>query len=310
MLPRGPLSAALPLLALLLAGCQGPAGGEDADPGTQPAPSALPVLTTYELRVVTVQEATDGAPLHAQVEATVLGPDGALGTPQLRHADADGVSRFTFFEPVTVLVDAQGPEGWTREGAKVTVGDTITAPGFTASDRDLFVPLYRDVLTFQSSGTWANVVPAGGPEAEPALLLVPLALPDGAAAAYLARLSRAEVTVRWEDAATSRASIAAGLAADGTLLGEGPESGPEPLPGERTATWDGEPAGPLAADAVLQAAAVTRTAVVGEVLLGIEATLIFGGVRPPELPEPVCHATLCPGLPPLPPEPVDAARAA
>jgi hypothetical protein len=297
-------------LVALLSGCVDPTfplawDRERATPAPTP-PAVVP--PRYDLNVVVTRETPDGAPLAgAEVVAYVLGADGqptGVGLPG--STTAAGVARFGFSSPTAVAVRAFVP-GWTVEGVKAEVGAQLVADGAAVSGRDLFLPLYRAALPFTASLhlSTATVVPGDEPGTfRMPLATAPLDLPADAKSAYLARLSAADVTLRWEDTPTSRADLSAGLAWDQRLWVAGDGSGVVGL-GPRSAGYsgelpaDGRPADP--AGARLSAAAVLESAVVGDVPIAWEVTLRFAGRAPPGLPAP-CHSagSVCPGLPPLP----------
>lgn len=304
---------ALLLVVPLLAGCFDPTfplawERDRATPTPTPTQALAPLR--YDLNVVVTRETADGAPLAgAEVVAYILGADGlptGVGLPGA--TTAAGVARFSFSQPTAVAVRAFLP-GWTTEGAKADVGAQLLADGAAVSGRDLFLPLYRAALPFTATLqlSTATVVPGD----EPGTFRMPIAthpldLPADAHAAYLARLTAAEVTLRWEDTPTSRADLAAGLAWGDGLWVAGEGSGLAGL-GPRSAGYagtlpaDGRPADLAAAR--LSAAAVLESAVVGDVPIAWEVTLRFAGRVPDGLPE-ACHSadsTACPVLPPLPP---------
>lgn len=294
------------LVALLVAGCGAPTPAE-VEPGPASSTPAAPALVLYRVQVVVSQERPDGPRLPAEVHATRLDEQGRLAAPIIRPTDGTGVARFELFEPGTYLVRVLGPAGWTQEGARIDVaGDGVRAAGLVASEGDLFVPLYRASLAFAGQQTWSTTVASNpGGEAAAAFTGIPLALPDGLGPAYAARLATAQVAVRWSDTVDGVApALAAGLVVDGQVVAEGEHVEPQVLPGERQADWSG-----AAPDAVrtgtpaLMAAAITRSAVVGNVLLDFEATLTFGGQVPPELPPLDCHARYDVCGVPLPPGP-------
>lgn len=295
------MRTAVALALLLLAGCAGPAEPPAPVPAETPEPSRP---QEYALTLRVSEETPDGPPLAGvEVEAYPLDragqplPGAAVG----RTSGADGTVRFAFREPARLAVRASAA-GWTREGAIVEVGPEVTSSGVLVSDRDAFLPLYRSslVLAASSSLMTSTVEPdPDGPLRSPATL-ADLALPDAARAGYLARLSGADVAVRWDETPTQRADLAAGLAWDGEVWFQGEPSGFSPVPGTREATWSGE----LGAQGErLSAAAILHTAAVGDVPLAFEATLRFSGFEPAGLPAP-CHsmAACFPlPLPPLPP---------
>lgn len=279
------------LLVLLLAGCSSPRQVADPIPSVAPAAPA----PAYALNVVVSQETADGPRLPAEVQVVpVLG--GGLGPMQVQGTDGNGVARFRFREPTEVLVRAVGPVGWTKEGARVQVGETLTAEGALASDRDLFLPLLRESLTVAVRHSWSTAAAEPRPDGSvtPAATFMPLALAEGLQAAYLSRLADALVTASWMDGADGRAgSLATGLAWDGEPWVVGAEASPLGAgAGTRTATWDGDLPADRPADlagARLQAVLQTGTAVVGTVTIDVEATLWFGGRAPAEMPADDCH---------------------
>jgi hypothetical protein len=303
---------ALPLLALVLAGC----GSPDAAPEPTPVAPIVAARQTHDLTVRVSQQTADGpAMTGVEVQAFVLDAAGTPGPALPRSTDTQGFARFTFEEPVRIAVRATAP-GWTREGVVLQVGDRIAfdqvpeAPGFhtaTLSERDLFLPLLRSELRLaaQTSLMTSTVVPGSDGSVQAPLTAVDLVLPEGLAPAYLARIAAADVRVRWEDTASARAHLSAALAWDGVLWVRGEAPGPGLLPGPREASFSGAlPAegrpDDLAA-ARLQAAAVLESAAVGDVPLSFEVRLRLVGLEPPGLPA-ACHAmAACPQLPELPP---------
>ena len=283
------LVASLTLLMVLAAGCGGPSGAPDPTP---PSP-VQQEAKKYEATVVVTQETPSGKPLQATVMAVPLREDGTLGAMETRGTDTQGAVRFTFSEPTTLLVRAHAPKGWTTEGARIHIDDNVAAAGLTVSDRDVFLPLYRDSLAFAVQHSWSTVVADQGMAA---MTVAPLDFPEGLQQAYLSRLSDAKVAVTWTDSPQGRAAtIAAGLAWDGAAWVEGEQTSAVGA-GQRTATWDGDlPAErPADLDTVhLQAAILTRSAVVGDVLFGVETTLTFGGKVPSEMPADPCALLLC-----------------
>lgn len=314
--PLAPLVAAV-LTAVLLAGCQSPfGGGPQATPPAESTPTtaAPPAFVAYTFRVVVTEERPDGPRLPAEVHASRLDGAGNLGGALIRATDGNGVASFTVIDPGTYLVRVLGPVGWTQEGARVAVTpEGITAAGLVASDGDVFVPLYQAELLYQATQSWTTTVvpPQAGGEPGTALATVPLDFPDGLEGAYFARLRAGEVTVRWTDSVDGVApDLSAGIVRDGTLWVEGEPAPTSATSGEREAAWSGElPSDGRDGEARVEAAAVTRTAIVGTVLLHFDATLRFGGQVPAELPPLECHVraasgfSCLPGLPPVPPLP-------
>jgi hypothetical protein len=276
---------ALAFVLLFLAGCTHPT------PSAAPASSTPPVPPPAFLMALRVSEETpDGPPLAGvEVVAYPLDASGQATVGVARATDADGVVRYSFREPTRLAVRAAAP-GWTREGAIVEVGPAVGASGALASDRDVFLPLYRTSLRLSAS---SSLTTSTALDARPALADLPL--PAG----YLARLSGAEVTVRWDESPTQRADLAAGLAWDGEVRAQGEPSGLTAPTGTRQATWSGaaRPEGER-----LSAAAILHSAAVGDMPLAFEATLRFTGQEPAGLPK-TCHsADACTPLP-LPPLP-------
>lgn len=285
---------ALSLLALLLvAGCSGPADRHPApvEAPAEPAP-------TYPVTFVVTEETATGAPLPAKVQVIPVLAGGGHGPIQVAGTDTQGAARFTFLQPTIVLVRAIGPDGWTQEGARVEVEDRVIAHGALASERDVFLPLFRSSLTAVAGHTWSNAAGDLRPDGtvDPAEAFVPLTLPEGLQAAYLQRLSHARVTVRWTDSTEGRvATLSAGLAWDGAVWVEGDEASVSPS-GQREASWGGDLPAERPADlewGTLQAALLTRTAIVGDVLFEVETTLEFGGRVPEGMPADDCHLFLC-----------------
>jgi hypothetical protein len=310
----------LPLLALSLAGCGSP---EPAPPATEPqqiAPAA-PVARGHALTVRVGQERADGpAMAGVEVQAFVLDAAGAPGLALPRSTDSQGAARFTFEEPVRVAIRATEP-GWTREGVVLNVGEQVafdqvpSSPGAhtaSLSERDLFLPLFRADLRLAAAASLmtATVQPGADGALRSPVATADLVLPEGLAAAYLARIASADVQVRWEDTASSRAHLSAALAWDGDVWVRGEAPAPGLAPGQREASFTGDlPAEGRPHDlgvARLQAAAVLESAAVGDVPLAFAVQLRLTGREPPGLPSP-CHAmTACQWLPDLP-APVPAA---
>lgn len=275
---------------LLLAGCSGD-GPKEAVPILPDPPVPDPV---YSVAIVVLQETSSGVPLPAQVQAVPVNADGSLAPMQVVHTDTEGAARFTFRTPTTLLVRAVGPDGWTQEGARVEVGPTVASPGLTVSDRDVFLPLYRSSLDLTATHAWSTATAAVGPagDLDPAKAFVPLALPDGLQEAYLARLADGRVAARWTDGAQgTAATLSVGLAWDGAVWVEGNASSPTAT-GAREAAWDGDLPADRPTDlaaAHLQAALLTRSAIVGDVLFDVRVTLRFGGAVPAGMPADDCH---------------------
>jgi hypothetical protein len=297
---------------LLLAGCGSP---PEAVPLPVEEPPAIPDRD-HGLTVRVSAERADGPAMPGvEVQAFVLDAVGAPGPAVPRSTDTQGYARFTFEDPVRVAVRATAP-GWTREGIVLQVGDRVafdqvaSAAGVhtaVLSERDLFLPLFRTQLGLSAATALmtATVQPAPDGLRSP-VATASLVLPDGLAAAYLARLSAADVRLQWEDTASSRAHLSAALAWDGAVWVRGEAPGPGVLPGPREATFagavpmEGRPAD--LAVATLQAAAVLESAALGDVPLSFAVSLSFGGFEPPGLPS-ACHATAACWIPPLPPVP-------
>lgn len=285
------------LAVVLMAGCAAP----DAVP-PEPEPSPAPAVSapTYTLAIRVSEERPTGPAVGgAHVHVGLLDGEGSLqGSPALHVADADGWVRLTWRQPVHVVVQAVAPDktAWTVEGAAVAVQDAVRAEGLVVSERDLFLPLYRSTLRFEAQQTWSTVTatPGDAGHLDAVHGTVPLAFPDGLQAAYLQRLKAARVVVSWEETPTARADLAAGLGWNGNVWVEGEPSGQGLVPGPRSAEFAGElPREGRPADlaaALLQATASTRTAVVGDLLVAYDVELVFGDVRPMQLPDPRCHA--------------------
>ena len=305
-----PALPCLGMFVLLLAGCGEP-------PVTsQPVPPAVPADVDFPLTVRVSQETADGLPIAGvEVQAFVLAEQGqpTLLVPRMVPASTDrqGVARFVFEEPSLVAIRATAP-GWTREGQVVRVEEAVTAHGPhqgaggpVVSERDLFLPLYHADLRLVASTAMMTAIaqPAGNASQQSPMATADLAFLEGLAAPYLARLTAADVRLRWEDTASSRAHVSAALAWDGAPWVQGDAPAPALLPGPREATFsgalpeDGRPDD--LSSATLQAAAVLQTAAVGDVPLAFEVRLVFTGIEPPGLPA-TCHATMC-LVPPLPP---------
>lgn len=307
-------ACAIALLALLLAGCgtpEPPTGSPTTDP-------AVAADVDYPLLVRVSQETADGPPMAGvEVQAFVLAEEGqgSLLAPRLVPASTDtlGFARFVFEEPSLVAFRASSP-GWTTEGVVLRVEETVLSHGPhqadggpVLSERDLFLPLYRAELRLEAATTLSTAIaeprPNGTLAAAPTTADLLLPEGEGVIAAYLARLSAADVRLVWEDTASSRAHLSAGLAWDGVGWVRGEPPTPGVLPGQREAVFsaglpdDGRP-DDLAA-ARLQAAAFLESAAVGDVPVRFEVRLRFGGIEPPGLPAP-CHSmAACLPLPPV-----------
>lgn len=290
----------LPVLVLAVvafAGCNGP----DRAPVVQPAETATPTVpaTEYTATIVVTKETASGEPVRTQVQGVPLLADGTLGKLEVKGTDAQGAARFRFDGPTTLLVRAVGPDGWTDEGAKVHIDAAVAAEGVTVSDRDVFLPLYRTELTFlgQQALSTAIAQPRADGGVDPAASFQSLAFPDGLQEAYLARLSSARVQASWVDDEDGRAiNASVGLAWSDTVWVEGPGA-PATQVGTRSASWDGDlPTAGRPSDlatASLQTVLLTRTAVLGDILADVEATLGFGGRVPAGMPADDCHLLLC-----------------
>ncbi|MEA3136229.1 MAG: hypothetical protein QOC71_510, partial [Thermoplasmata archaeon] len=206
---RAATAVCLLLLLLLLAG-----GGAPSDPAPAPATTApSPVDQDYDLTVRVSEERPDGPSMKGvEVQAFVLDEAGRPGPTIPRSTDTQGFARFTFEDPARVAVRATAP-GWTREGVILNVGDRLTAddPAVVLSERDLFLPLYHGELRLSAATSLmtSTVEPQLDGSVEAPVAAADLAFPDGLAGAYLSRLSAADVRVRWEDTASSRADLAA-----------------------------------------------------------------------------------------------------
>lgn len=287
---------ALLFAALAFAGCNGPTRDTPAPEAVEtPTPTPTVPATEYTATIVVTRETASGEPVRTQVVGFPLLADGTLAPAVARATDAQGAARFRFDGPTTLLVRAVGPDGWTDEGARVHIDVAVAAEGVTVSDRDVFLPLFRSELAFSGQQAMSNAVaqPRADGGVEPAVALRPLAFPEGLQEAYLSRLSSARVVASWMDDADGRAvNASVGLAWGDALWLEGPGA-PVTQVGTRSASWEGDlPAAGRPADlagATLQTAFVTRTAVVGDVLVDVEATLGFGGRVPAGLPADDCH---------------------
>lgn len=309
------LLAILSLAGLALAGCGSPQAGPAPAPATL-APSPAPDLD-YDLTVRVSQETADGPAMPGvEVQAFVLGDDGAPGPAIPRSTDTQGFARFTFEDPVRVAVRATAP-GWTREGVVLQVRPDLTrfdsasagtdpAVAAVVSERDLFLPLFHAELRLSAATSLmtGTVRPAADGSLDSPVATADLALPAGLEAKYLARMASADLKVAWEDTASSRAHLAAALAWDGAVWVQGEAPSPGLLPGPREATFFG----PLPAErpdlssARLQAAALLESAAVGDVPVSFELRLLMDGIEPPGLPV-ACHSVagcLVPALPPPP----------
>jgi hypothetical protein len=289
-----PLLPLVVFAALAFAGC-----GAPSHPAPMPEASETPTPTVpptqYSATIVVTREIPSGEPVRTQVTGIPLLADGSLGIPLARGTDAQGAARFLFDRPTTLLVRATGPEGWTTEGARVHIDAAVAAEGLTVSDRDVFLPLYRSELAFAAEQTLSTAVAQPRPDGgvEPTLAFHALAFPEGLQAAYLARLSSANVQATWVDDADGRAlNASVGLAWGDAVWVEG-AGAPLTQVGPRSASWEGAlPGAGRPSDlsgATLQTVLLTRTAVVGEVLVDVQATLGFGGRLPAGLPVDDCH---------------------
>lgn len=311
----------LAVIVLCLAGCGSP---PEPTPVAVGAPTA-PADTDYRLTVRVSQETADGPVMPGvEVQAFILAERGqpALAVPRAVPASTDGqgLARFLFEEPSLVAVRATAP-GWTSEGQVLRVeeavamhGPVVAFGGPLVSERDFFLPLFRATLDLAAATALMTSVVQPAPDGglDPPVATADLVFPDGLGAAYLARLSAADVHVTWEDTVSSRAHVSAALAWDGAVWVRGEAPAPGLAPGPREAAYsgalpaEGRPAS-LAA-ATLQAAAVLESVSVGEVPLAFAVRLAFTGSQPPGLPA-ACHAmTACvPGLPGLPDRTADRA---
>jgi len=281
------------LLVLALAGCAASSTPQPTSSPSGPTQVAAPA-PHYGLALRVSQERADGPAMpHLVVETFLLDEAGRPTAGPYGVTDADGIARWSFPFPVRLAVRAAAP-GWTREGGTLDVGPTVTSPDLVVSERDAFLVLYRSELHLAAAGDLmtSTIAPAADGSIASPLATGDLAVPDGAQSGYLARLSAADVRVRWQDTPTTRADLAAGLAWDGHLRVAGGSVGPSVLPGPREAAFTGKVPADRPSDlqhARLQAAAVVRSAAVGDVPLSFEATLQFGGVEPAGLPPPCVH---------------------
>lgn len=291
------------LLALLLlavvacAGCDGPSRPDQVPQAETPTPT-VPAIE-YTATIVVTQETESGAPMGAEVQGIPLLADGTFGIKQSKRTDAQGAARFRFDRPTTLFVRAVGPEGWTTEGARVHIDAAVAAEGVTVSDRDVFLPLFRSSLVFTGQQALSTAVaqPRADGGMDPAMAFQSLAFPEGLQSPYLARLASANVVASWMDDLDGRAvNASVGLAWGDAVWVEG-DGAPVTQVGTRFASWDGLlPATGRPADlasATLQTALLTRTAVVGDVLVDLETTLHFGGWVPPGMPPDNCHLLIC-----------------
>jgi hypothetical protein len=289
-------AALLALTFLLLAGCGAP------PPVPAPTPSAV-AAPHYDLTVRVSQERPDGPAMPGVgLQSFLLDDNGGMTPGPPGSTDARGAVHWSFPAPVRLALRADA-SGWTREGGVVDVGPQVRSSDLLVSDRDVFVSLYHLQLHLTAAGDLMTqtVQPAAdGSLQAPPPATADLALPDGLQAAYLSRLTAADIWVRWDDTATDRADVAAGLAWDGATWVAGPAAGPGLLPGPREAAFTGavpEDRPTDLAGAHLQAAAVLHSAVVGHVPLAFEVTLHMAGHEPPGLPPTCGHAARCVPLP-------------
>jgi hypothetical protein len=304
--------AVLPLLAVVLSGCGSP--DQAPDPSQAPSPPAV-ADRDHHLTVRVTQETPDGSPMPGiEVQAFVLDASGTAGPAIPRSTDRQGFARFTFEDPVQIAVRATAP-GWTREGVVLQVGEQVlfdevpAAAGLhtaVLSERDLFLPLFRADLRLSAATALVTdtVEPTVDGSLRSPVTTADLVLPDGLAAAYLARITAADVRLQWEDTASSRAHLSAALAWDGAVWVRGEAPSPGLLPGPREASFSGtlpeEGRPDDLAVATLQAAAILESAAVGDVPVAFDVHLRLTGREPPGLPE-ACHAmAVCPWLPDLP----------
>ena len=285
------------LVAVAFAGCGGPSKPEPVPQVEAPTPTVP--ATEYTATIVVTQETASGAPMLVEVQGIPVLADGTFGIKQSKRTDPEGAARFRFDGPTTLFVRAVGPEGWTTEGARVHIDVAVAAQGVTVSDRDVFLPLFRSDLAFagQEALSTAIAQPQADASVHPAATFQPLVFPDGLQGAYLARLSSANVVASWMDDKDGRAvNASVGLAWGDSVWVEG-AGAPVTQVGTRWASWDGVlPAAGRPADlaaATLQTALLTRTAVVGDVLVGLDTTLHFGGRVPAGMPADDCHLLLC-----------------
>jgi hypothetical protein len=285
-------------LVLLLAGCAAP-----ASPAPDPAarPTTAPSAPTFDLGIHVAEERPDGNPVAGAVVqlALVDERDAVIGTPWTRSTDASGWLRLSWPQPVRVAIQVSAPDkaSWTIEGARLNVGEQITPQWpVVLSDRDVFLPLYRTQLNFELGHAWSTttVQPTPSGEIGKVHTQANLEFPQASETGYLQRLDKAFVRLSWEETVTDKAELATGLAWNGKLWVQGDSAGPGVLPGARQATYEG----PLPAQnrpedltsATLQVAAITSSAVVGDLPLKFNVQLQFSDRRPSELPDPRCHA--------------------
>ncbi|HUR60810.1 MAG TPA: hypothetical protein VM286_00395 [Candidatus Thermoplasmatota archaeon] len=289
---------AVAMLCLLLAGCGEKAVAPEPVHPTQPAP-------VYRLLVRIVQETPDGAPIRdAEVYAvpeSEASPDPAK-LPAPRFADDRGEVAFQFPQPVTLLVQAFGPGkgggGWTREGMRLEVGDTVSSDrGLRVDGHAVTLPLLRAERAFLLNATWGNAAATVAPNGSivPAQARFPLDLGEP----YQGRLASIRMDLAWQQTPEAFGDLYAGLARGDGAPVRGTDVPQAPTPGSAHESVGGLPPG----TGPLRAVAITDKAVVGMLGLRFTGTMRFEGWYPAVLPAPTCLAAACGPLPALPPPP-------
>ncbi|MHB8632397.1 MAG: hypothetical protein ACYDBQ_00320 [Thermoplasmatota archaeon] len=271
------------LALLLLAGCTQP-----------PAPiPPKPVLApVYDVTILVVQEPA-AAPFPG-AEIYVVPQNQPDHAPFPLLADGPGMAHMAFPEPTGLLVQAIAPgPGFTREGGTVQVGPNVTSD-LPVLGRTATIRLFPSKEAFHLHFTWgaATQVQTNG-TLSPTWLsqAIPLPAEPALRALYLDRLYAAHLVLSWQNGATSDADLSVGLGWQGQgIWVEGQDHLDLPGPGAHTETFDGVlPANRTrAADSALDALAITRHPIVGQVEADLQGTLSWAGRVPANLAAPPC----------------------
>lgn len=289
---------ALLVVLLLLSGC-----AAAPHPTSATAPVAEPVRTpVYVLDIRITHGAPDGSAFpDAEVYGVPVGDSGL--TPFALPTDKTGTVHLAYPEPFDLLVQAIAPgPGWTREGTRIHVGDSVTATGSARVDGRTVT---FGLLPSSTSFTVHIPVTAPAPGADalaPHAWGVDVPLPGEPAlrALYIARLSGAHLELAWTDGAGAAHDLYAGLAWDATLWVNGTDDLQPPVPGtyhetlQRTLPAEGRP---MDADVPLRAVALARHPVVGATDVTVTGRLVLSGIVPAGLAPPPCWSA---GQAPLP----------
>lgn len=291
-------AAASVLAMMLFAGCGGKSETTTSTTGTTSTYTPPPI---YALKVRIVSETADGPPIEKAEVYAVAANSTAAKDPSLMPGslttDPRGEARAIFRTPETLFVQAFGPgdgAAWTREGMLVRLGTNVTSDRPLRIDNGtLVLPLLHAALDVAAEGTWttSHATPNPPGNATPAFIAFPLPIvPDAAlSAAYLNRLTRADVTLRWANTENNFADLAVGLSwGNGSAEVVGPDGVQTPVPASWSESYSGPvPAGDRAKG--LYVVAVTNKAVVGDVALHFTARLHFTGEVPDGLAKPPCY---------------------